>query len=98
MLGKNNKNELFPPMLKPHRSLAGFTIQIPTASLTPLTVDGGFYIATKRANSVGILYPGERLDVIVKWNQIPALTSRMNIQLDSEYVFSPRYSVMLINP
>jgi hypothetical protein len=40
-----------------------------SAKLRPITIDGGFPIVAERADSVGIVYPGERLDVAVEWAQ-----------------------------
>ncbi|CZR68894.1 related to multicopper oxidase [Phialocephala subalpina] len=67
-------------------SLAGFTIQISSAKLKPLTVDGGFPIVGEFADSVGIVYPGERLDVLVQWdNQASSNFPQLHISLDPEY-------------
>lgn len=49
------------------RSLAGFSVQMSSANLRPITVDGGFPIVADIVDSVGIIYPGERLDVVVEW-------------------------------
>jgi hypothetical protein len=58
--------------------------------MIPLTVDGGFkiaYEANKTFESVGILYPGERVDLLLQWDE-PAATdqSLLHISLDPEYV------------
>lgn len=55
------------------RTLSGITFQITGASLTPLTVDGGFVIAGTASDSVGILYPGERVDLILHWTRVTQL-------------------------
>jgi hypothetical protein len=75
------------------RSLAGFTIQVDSAKLTPLTVDGGFPITAAVSDSVGILYPGERLDCLLIWDSSsPPTSSWLHISLDPEYVLSqPRF-------
>ncbi|KAF8860867.1 hypothetical protein BDZ45DRAFT_587758 [Acephala macrosclerotiorum] len=66
-------------------SLSGFTIQISSAKLKPLTVDGGFSIATELADSVGIVYPGERLDILVHWDdQAASHFPQLHLSLDPE--------------
>jgi hypothetical protein len=60
--------------------------------MIPLTVDGGFkiaYDANKTFDSVGILYPGERVDLLLKWDE-PATADKplLYINLDPEYVTS----------
>ncbi|TVY18055.1 Laccase-1 [Lachnellula arida] len=66
-------------------SLAGFTIGLSSGNFTPLTVDGDFLIAGSISNSVGALYPGERVDlllhsVVSAGNDLPQL----HINLDPE--------------
>jgi len=46
-------------------SLAGFTLGLTSGAFTPLTLDGGFPIRGELSNSVGIVYPGERLDLLL---------------------------------
>ncbi|KAK0108741.1 hypothetical protein ONS96_002586 [Cadophora gregata f. sp. sojae] len=66
-------------------SLAGFTVQLSSATLKTLTVDGGYPILGRVASSVGILYPGERVDVLVTWNPQAAFTPpELRIFLDPE--------------
>jgi hypothetical protein len=68
-------------------SLAGFTIQISSAKLTPLTVDSGFSITGAAPDSVGIIYPGERVDLLLTWDDTsPATSPRLHISLDHEHV------------
>ncbi|KAH8669773.1 multicopper oxidase-domain-containing protein [Tricladium varicosporioides] len=75
-------------------SLAGFTVKISFASLTPLTIDGGFNIAGTRSGSVGILYPGERVDVIVKWDNSTDVTlSQLHVDLDPENFKYPNHAL-----
>jgi len=81
-----------PPYLSNFRSLAGFTLQISSATMIPLTVDGGFKIssdANKTFDSVGILYPGERVDLLLQWDEPAAADqSLLYITLDPEYFTS----------
>jgi hypothetical protein len=81
-----------PQYLSRSRSLAGFTLQISSAAMIPLTVDGGFklaYDANETFDSVGILYPGERVDLLLQWDEPAAADqSLLHISLDPEYVTS----------
>ena len=57
--------------------------------MIPLTVDGGFKIASEANttfDSGGILYPGERMDVLLQWDgPTPTPDSQLHITLDPEY-------------
>lgn len=73
------------PILKFYSTMAGFTVQITDAKLTPLEVDGGCEIQGSRSDTVGILYPGERVDLLVEWDKGPMLKNpRLHISLDTE--------------
>ena len=65
------------------RSLAGFNIGVDSGTFNPITIDGGFPVSGEKAGSIGILYPGERLDVVLDIDE----SSRLYIILDSEYIF-----------
>jgi hypothetical protein len=65
------------------RSIAGFTTKISQARLTPLQLDGGCEIARSPAESVGILYPGERVDILIQWDE-QASAPRLEVYLDPE--------------
>lgn len=67
-------------------SLAGFTVLVTSAKLTPLTVDSGFPISGSAADSAGIIYPGERVDVVLEWDQISESSSELLVSLDPEYL------------
>lgn len=45
---------------------AGFHVRIEGTQLTPLNVDGGNAVTGSPAASLGILYPGERVDMLVE--------------------------------
>jgi hypothetical protein len=48
-------------------------------------VDGGHPVsAAPVADSLGILYPGERMDVIVEWCDLEGALPLLKIQLDRE--------------
>lgn len=71
-----------------NRSIAGVSIEISNARLDAFQVDGGFNIAGVPSDSVGILYPGERVDLIVQWDEnAMAEGSSLTITLDQEYNF-----------
>ncbi|KAH7364873.1 multicopper oxidase family protein [Rhexocercosporidium sp. MPI-PUGE-AT-0058] len=66
-------------------SLAGLTVEMSSATLTPLTVDGGYRIVGRGSNSVGIIYPGERVDLLVQWDgKSKPQSSKLNIYIDPE--------------
>ncbi|RFU25162.1 hypothetical protein B7463_g11178, partial [Scytalidium lignicola] len=49
-------------------SLAGITISIPGAKMMVVQLDGGERITNAQsADSIGVLYPGERMDILVEW-------------------------------
>jgi FtsP/CotA-like multicopper oxidase with cupredoxin domain len=66
-----------------YRTLAGFTLGADSGSLSPIIVDGGHHIEGRSAESVGILYPGERVDLISAWNS-RSVSPRLRISLDRE--------------
>ncbi len=63
------------------------TLRIADATITPIQVDGGCDIAGSQTDSVGILYPGERVDLIVNWKDVQKINApQVEIYLDPEYV------------
>ena len=50
-------------------SLAGVTMSLPGANLTAVEVDGGNKIRPSPATSVGVLYPGQRVDLSLSWDK-----------------------------
>lgn len=65
-------------------SMSGFSIVIPDHQMTIFQVDGGNDVGiSPPISSMGILYPGERIDMIVE-NSSPE--SSLTIILDDEYV------------
>lgn len=65
-------------------SVAGFSVQIDGAKMQPVRVDGGFNVQSEVRHSIGIIYPGERVDVDVQWTEDPARGHWLTIDLDSE--------------
>lgn len=57
-------------------------------------VDGGFAIEGRAADSVGILYPGERMDIFLKMDKSSTPNPlRLHVSLDPEYVQCERVFV-----
>ncbi|KAG6007367.1 hypothetical protein E4U21_006071 [Claviceps maximensis] len=71
---------------------AGFSMEASDGSIRPIAVDGGNWLHenTPRARAIGLLHPGERVDVILDRivshtrELASARTSRMTIELDRE--------------
>ena len=64
-------------------SLAGFTLTLPGAKMTPITLDGGYAIDSEPSESIGILYPGERVDFKAQW-QRNVQPGQLGIDLDND--------------
>jgi hypothetical protein len=63
--------------------MSGVTLSIPGAEIFPLAVDGSHAVSTNDlVSSAGILYPGERLDVAIRWGSRP--DSHLRVELDQE--------------
>jgi FtsP/CotA-like multicopper oxidase with cupredoxin domain len=63
--------------------LAGISLSMPGASLNVIEIDGGHGVAGEESSSVGILYPGQRVDLLVKWRSSSS-TSTLTIDFDEE--------------
>ncbi|KAL9086629.1 MAG: hypothetical protein Q9165_007072 [Trypethelium subeluteriae] len=72
-------------------SLAGFTMSIPGANITAVEVDGGNKISPTPAASVGILHPGQRVDLSLSWDESFSRirTTGLEIALDQDAFFYP---------
>lgn len=64
-------------------TIAGITVSVDGASLEAVAVDASV-ISGVPAASLGILYPGERVDAVLSWTDSTNQGSRMNIILDDE--------------
>ncbi|KIX96822.1 uncharacterized protein Z520_07542 [Fonsecaea multimorphosa CBS 102226] len=64
-------------------SLTGFSMRMHNASFSPFQVDGGHEIRMAEAQGVGIVYPGERVDVILQTGA-PDRQSYLEIEMDDE--------------
>lgn len=60
--------------------MAGFNISLPGGKMEAIQIDGGNEIISVTASEIGILYPGERVDVITSPNGVESLS----ISLDPE--------------
>ncbi len=71
--------------------MSGFTVKTPGIVMSLLSVDGGGPVEshTASSSSFGILYPGERVDVIVDWEStLPGGVGYLDIILDREYALN----------
>jgi hypothetical protein len=66
-------------------SLSGLSFTIPDSVMEVIQVDGGSPVVSHVANSVGILYPGERVDFVSAWPESAvAADTEITIKLDHE--------------
>jgi len=65
--------------------MSGFTITTPSHKLTAFQIDGGNDIENPGPSSaIGVLYPGERIDMIIDWSKSSGADSIFSIALDEE--------------
>lgn len=92
---KANSLGNFPPLIKKATgstllrvvntgNVAGLTVSVDGASLQPTHVDGGCEVDSKPADSIGTLYPGERVDMLLEWKTDQAAEPWFNVYLDHE--------------
>lgn len=67
-------------------SVAGLSLRVGGAIIRPVRVDGGFAVKAEATETVGILYPGERVDLEVEWKGNHAGDHRLTVYLDDECV------------
>jgi FtsP/CotA-like multicopper oxidase with cupredoxin domain len=67
-------------------SVAGLSIRISGAMIRPVRVDGGFGVKAEASETVGILYPGERVDLDVEWKEHHAGDAWLTVNMDDECV------------
>jgi archaellum component FlaG (FlaF/FlaG flagellin family) len=67
-------------------SVAGLSFRVDGAVIRPVRVDGGFSVKAEAAETVGILYPGERVDLEVEWKENNTGDRRLTVYMDDEYV------------
>jgi hypothetical protein len=69
------------------RSLTGLTFTIPDSEMKVIQVDGGQPVVENSdlVNSIGVLYPAERVDFVVSWPESVVDTdTEVIIELDNE--------------
>lgn len=62
--------------------LAGFSLKMSGAEMTVFEVDGGAEVNSVAAGSIGFVYPGQRVDVIVRWTSVGK--QNLTLTLDRE--------------
>ncbi|KAF4459766.1 hypothetical protein FALBO_13472 [Fusarium albosuccineum] len=65
-------------------SIAGFTVGLDRGTMEPVRVDGGFNVRAESSIAVGVIYPGERLDIIAKSINKHPKARWLTIYLDDE--------------
>jgi FtsP/CotA-like multicopper oxidase with cupredoxin domain len=65
-------------------TIAGFTISVDGASLEAVAVDASTNVEARPARSIGVVYPGERVDVVLAWTDSGTIGPKMRIDLDDE--------------
>lgn len=68
-------------------SVAGLSLGVGGAIIRPVRVDGGFAVKTEATETVGVLYPGERVDLEVEWKEKYAGDRWLTVYMDDECVF-----------
>ncbi|KAF5618091.1 L-ascorbate oxidase [Fusarium tjaetaba] len=76
-------------------SVAGLSMRVDGAIIRPVRVDGGFAVKSEAAETVGILYPGERVDLEVEWKESYAGNRWLTIYMDDENLGYPN---LALNP
>lgn len=70
-----------------YSSLAGFTLTFEREQLELIQLDSNGVELQDAANSAGILYPGQRMDFILRSSEVEdKQSSSMTVELDPEYV------------
>ncbi|KAF5637889.1 L-ascorbate oxidase [Fusarium sp. NRRL 52700] len=65
-------------------SVAGLSLSVGGALVRPVRLDGGFAVKSEAAETVGILYPGERVDLEVEWKEDQTGDHWLTVYLDDE--------------
>lgn len=65
-------------------TVAGVSVAVDGARLKPAEVDGGNPLQAVPGDSVGVLYPGERLDAYMTWHDDNVKLPWFNMYLDDE--------------
>lgn len=79
-------------------TIAGVSLAVSGATLQPTHVDSGWPVKAVPGDVLGVLYPGERADAIMKWTQKDDQPSWLSMYLDDEFVFpTPLLRNLLMN-
>lgn len=66
-------------------TVAGMSFAMDDATFRVIEVDGGCPVEAPTTNSLGILYPGERMDVMLDWSSVDSKNSpQFRIKVDDE--------------
>lgn len=68
-------------------SLAGISFAVPDSTMQAIQVDGGQRVDPNgtTSNSLGILYPGQRVDLVLSWPEAALdRDTRLTVELDKE--------------
>jgi hypothetical protein len=75
-------------------SLVGFSVSTKGYKMMLIRIDGGQRVVEATASSIGILYPGERIDVVLERTLLDAKTSAvLKITLDRENMRFPNLAL-----
>ncbi|KAJ9156673.1 Multicopper oxidase [Pleurostoma richardsiae] len=75
-------------------SLTPFSLSIPDSEMKVIQLDGGYPVVSDIANTVGVLYPAERADLVVEWTELTQDTdSQIIIELDHEYFLEQNFAL-----
>ncbi|KAN0090500.1 multicopper oxidase [Hyaloscypha variabilis] len=77
-------------------SLTGLSFTIPDSEMKVIQVDGGQAVVanTPPTNSIGVLYPAERVEFIVLWSESARDTdTEVIIELDDEFFLRPNFAL-----
>ncbi|KAF8849971.1 hypothetical protein BDZ45DRAFT_771129 [Acephala macrosclerotiorum] len=84
-----NKNHRYRVRLVNVGSLTGISLTIPDSEMKIIQVDGGLPVVgnSHPVNSIGVLYPAERVDLVLAWpKEVQDTDTEIMIELDNEYV------------
>ncbi|TQV93630.1 ferro-O2-oxidoreductase [Cordyceps javanica] len=70
-------------------TVSGVTVMVDGATLHPVELDGGCAVQASVADVVGVLYPGERADLILTWKPGYKNHAWFNVYLDDENYSRP---------
>lgn len=65
-------------------SVAGFSVGLGGATFQPVFIDGGFDVQSEAVENIGIICPGQRVDLVVKWDSDSTNSRQLVIYMDEE--------------